>query len=224
MTAAEKKKADRIKAAKEKAFAQALEREKAALAAGGGGVEAEESQETQEELEQKSEELEAALDAKLAKLAARKPAGLKDPACKPAKKKTGVGAMIEKVTGPRFVRNVNLRYLRDPFCAKGTNRLPTECSYTGFYELCETGRVVRVEYMPNMNSVKFFLKDTPEVFFANLPYDPTLYPMVGGGFRAHHICITCVSRMYHVYITRYSLILTHVYSVCVYVCMSCNSA
>ena len=32
--------------------------------------------------------------------------------------------------------------------------------------------------MPNMNSVKFFLFDTDDVFYANLPYDPTLYPML----------------------------------------------
>ena len=29
-----------------------------------------------------------------------------------------------------------------------------------------------------MNSAKFFLFDTDEVFYANLPYDPTLYPMM----------------------------------------------
>jgi len=89
---------------------------------------------------------------------------------------------IEKVTGkaqgPRFTRNVNLRYLRDPFCAMGTSFSPTECAYTGFYHLCETGRVNRVEYMSNMNSVKFYLNDTSEVFFSNLPYDPTLYTML----------------------------------------------
>lgn len=73
---------------------------------------------------------------------------------------------------------MNLAYVRDPFAVKGTTYRPTECSYNGFYALCETRRVTRVEYMPNMNSVKFFLRDTDEVFYANLPYDPTLYTMM----------------------------------------------
>ena len=84
----------------------------------------------------------------------------------------------EKIPIPRFTRNVNLAYMRDPFAVKGTRWAPAEMSYTGFYELCEVGRVKRVEYMPNMNTVKFFLKDTEEVFYANLPYDPTLYKLL----------------------------------------------
>ena len=44
-------------------------------------------------------------------------------------KKLGLG-------GPRFVRNVNLAYVRDPFAVKGTTYRPTECSYNGFYALC----------------------------------------------------------------------------------------
>lgn len=178
LTPAERKKAERIKAAKEKAFAKALEREKEAIAMGESGKdegkEGKGAEQSQQELEEMAAKMEAALDAKLERLAATKPPGFNDPKLRP-RKKTGVAAVIEKVTGPRFVRNVNLRYLRDPFCAKGTNMFPTECAYTGFYELCETGRVKRVEYMPNMNSVKFFLRDTDEVFFTNLPYDPTLY-------------------------------------------------
>ena len=179
VSAAEKKKAERIKAAKEKAFAEALEREKAAMAAdaAGAGGDGMHSEETQAELEESAAKLEARMDEKLAKLAAMEPASLKDPKLQ-HKEKTFVGAMMEKITGPRFVRNVNLRYLRDPFCAKGTNAFPTECAYTGFYELCESNRVTRVVYQPNMNSVKFFLKDTDEVFFSNLPYDPTLYTMM----------------------------------------------
>jgi cell division protease FtsH len=115
------------------------------------------------------------LNGRLVSLQAKNPRGLTNRAYK---QKGPVGKMLEKVTGPRFVRNVNLRFLRDPFCAKGTNRFPTEVAYTGFYELAESGRVARVEYMSSMNSVKFFLKDTDEIFFANLPYDPTLYTMM----------------------------------------------
>ena len=84
----------------------------------------------------------------------------------------------ENIPVGRFTRNVNLTYLRDPFAVKGTKWAPCEMSYTGFYDLCEVGRVKRVEYMPNMNTVKFFLYDTDEVFYANLPYDPTLYKLL----------------------------------------------
>ena len=84
----------------------------------------------------------------------------------------------ENIPVGRFTRNVNLTYLRDPFAVKGTKWAPCEMSYTGFYDLCEVGRVKRVEYMPNMNTVKFFLYDTDEVFYTNLPYDPTLYKLL----------------------------------------------
>ena len=96
----------------------------------------------------------------------------------PPGEKGGFGTFLEKVTGPRFVRNINLGYLKDPFAVKGTTYFPCEVAYTGFYELCEVGRVTRVEYQPDMNSVKFYLRDTDEVFFANLPYDPTLYTLM----------------------------------------------
>ena len=51
-------------------------------------------------------------------------------------------------------------------------------AYTGFYGAVRGWRVTRAEYQPDMNSVKFYLRDTDEVFFANLPYDPTLYTLM----------------------------------------------
>jgi len=80
-----------------------------------------------------------------------------------------------KLFGPRFVRNVNLNYLRDPLSLKGTFMWPCETSYTGFYRLAESGRVYKVEYLKDQNSVKYYLTDTDEIFFCNMPYDPTLY-------------------------------------------------
>ena len=181
---AKKKKAERIKAAKEKALKEALQREREAAMAEAqtAMVEDEAVAVAQEEEEQR---LEASLTPK-EKAAREKERKEQEREEKKRlqeeekKKKFDLREPkgMEKLFGKRFVRNVNLRYLRDPFSAKGTKWAPTECSYTGFYEMCEVGRVYKVEYMANMNSVKFFLKDTDEVFFANLPYDPTLYTML----------------------------------------------
>mmetsp|Transcript_9318 Transcript_9318/g.34768 ORF Transcript_9318/g.34768 Transcript_9318/m.34768 type:complete len:1174 (-) Transcript_9318:55-3576(-) len=213
-TPAEKKKAQRIAMAKEKAFAEALERERTLAGLDAEEVFASETTETFVEATQVTEQAPAVV---VAVVDAGVPSKKKGPAGESGKKfampggfgfgassKAPVGAgafagagagaassasddddaanpvasLFKKLTGPRFTRNVNLRFLRDPHSVKGTNSFPCEMSYTGFYELCEVGRVTRVEYMPNMNSVKFFLHDTTEVFFANLPYDPTLYPMM----------------------------------------------
>ena len=211
MTPAERKKAERIAKAKEKAFAEALERERAAA-----GLDAEVAEDDFGALDAVAESAETAETVAAVAAPDSAPAGAGAPRAKetkaPAeqKKKLGmslpggpgggggdakgagppgrsvaasedgnpVSKLVRKITGPRFTRNVNLRYLRDPFAVKGTSMFPCEMAYTGFYELCEVGRVARVEYMPNMNSVKFFLFDTDEVFYANLPYDPTLYPMM----------------------------------------------
>ena len=193
LSPAERKKAERIAKAKEKAFAEALERERAAAAAAAPEG---------EELELAEESVVAAVAAPEAPVETEPaPAKTKSKktgkngkggksgkgdgdAAKKAKvdtppgEKGGFGTFLEKVTGPRFVRNINLGYLKDPFAVKGTTYFPCEVAYTGFYELCEVGRVTRVEYQPDMNSVKFYLRDTDEVFFANLPYDPTLYTLM----------------------------------------------
>jgi len=191
MTPAERKKAERIAKAKEKAFAEALERERAAAGINAeaeddfGALDAAESAETVAAVsapeEKQAEKTKEPAEGK-------KKLGISLPGGGGGGDKKGVGPasedgnpvsnLVRKITGPRFTRNVNLRYLRDPFAVKGTSMFPCEMAYTGFYELCEVGRVARVEYMPNMNSVKFFLFDTDEVFYANLPYDPTLYPML----------------------------------------------
>ena len=193
LSPAERKKAERIAKAKEKAFAEALERERAAAAAAAPEG---------EELELAEESVVAAVAAPEAPVETEPaPAKTKSKktgkngkggksgkgdgdAAKKAKvdtppgEKGGFGTFLKKVTGPRFVRNINLGYLKDPFAVKGTTYFPCEVAYTGFYELCEVGRVTRVEYQPDMNSVKFYLRDTDEVFFANLPYDPTLYTLM----------------------------------------------
>jgi len=203
MTPAERKKAERIAKAKEKAFAEALERERAAA-----GLDAEAAEDDlgafDAETAETAETVAAVAAPDAADSSAEKKRGkkTKEPKTTDSGKKKGGGGdkkgaappgrpvaaseaegnpvanLVRKITGPRFTRNVNLRYLRDPFAVKGTSMFPCEMAYTGFYELCEVGRVARVEYMPNMNSVKFFLFDTDEVFYANLPYDPTLYPMM----------------------------------------------
>ena len=203
MSPAEKKKAERIAKAKAKAFEEALERERAAA-----GLDVEEGvlpdvfeeQAAPEQapvvaaVENKSETKTKKASSKAKKetssTSKEKKFGLpgggggaKNTAVSTSSDDTGdssnpVTKLVKKMTGPRFTRNVNLRYLRDPFAVKGSSMFPCEMAYTGFYELCEVGRVVRVEYMPNMNSVKFFLHDTDEVFYSNLPYDPTLYPMM----------------------------------------------
>ena len=191
MTPAERKKAERIAKAKEKAFAEALERERAAAGINAeaeddfGALDAAESAETVAAVSA-SEEKQAEKTKEPAE--GKKKLGISLPGGGGGGDKKGAGPasedgnpvsnLVRKITGPRFTRNVNLRYLRDPFAVKGTSMFPCEMAYTGFYELCEVGRVARVEYMPNMNSVKFFLFDTDEVFYANLPYDPTLYPML----------------------------------------------
>ena len=204
MTLAERKKAERIAKAKEKAFAEALERERAAA-----GLDAEVAEDDFGAIDATAESATTATTVAAVAAPDNTPAN-KTKAPTEEKKKLGIslpgglggggddkkGAgpprrsvaasedgnpvsnLVRKLTGPRFTRNVNLRYLRDPFAVKGTSMFPCEMAYTGFYELCEVGRVARVEYMPNMNSVKFFLFDTDEVFYANLPYDPTLYPMM----------------------------------------------
>ena len=77
--------------------------------------------------------------------------------------------------GDRFVRNINLAYLRDPYAMMGTDRFPTETSYTAFHKLVDVGRVNRVVYRANETSIRYYIDDTEEVFGCNLPYDPTLY-------------------------------------------------
>mmetsp|Transcript_7120 Transcript_7120/g.23503 ORF Transcript_7120/g.23503 Transcript_7120/m.23503 type:complete len:1021 (-) Transcript_7120:108-3170(-) len=77
--------------------------------------------------------------------------------------------------GERFTRNVNLAYLRDPYSMMGTDRCPTETSYTAFHKLLDVGRVNRVVYQANETSVRYYIDDTKEVFRCNLPYDPMLY-------------------------------------------------
>ena len=221
LTPAEEKKAARIAAAKEKAFQEALARERAAKAEEAGAALEEDAGDALDAAplvaavaapedsaaEEASKASKASSKASKAKKASassskkkassgdegKKPFGLELPGglrlggggskapvsranspIAPGEKK----GFFSNLIGPRFVRNVNLRYLKDPHSVKGTTTYPCETSYTGFYELCEVGRVTRVEYMPNMNSVKFFLRDTDEVFYANLPYDPTLFKMM----------------------------------------------
>ena len=77
--------------------------------------------------------------------------------------------------GERFVRNVNLAYLRDPYSTMGTDRFPTETSYTSFHRLLDVGRVNRVVYRANETSIRYYIDDTEEVFGCNLPYDPVLF-------------------------------------------------
>jgi len=77
--------------------------------------------------------------------------------------------------GERFVRNVNLTYLRDPYAMMGTDKFPTETSYTAFQRMLDVGRVNRVVYRGNETSIRYYLDDTEEVFGCNLPYDPHLY-------------------------------------------------
>lgn len=90
--------------------------------------------------------------------------------------------------GERFTRNVNLAYLRDPYAMMGTDKFPTETSYTAFHKLVDVGRVNRVVYRGNETSIKYYIDDTEEVFGCNLPYDPMLYKKLlmerpgGGGF------------------------------------------
>jgi len=77
--------------------------------------------------------------------------------------------------GERFTRNVNLAYLRDPYSMMGTDRCPTETSYTAFHKMLDVGRVNRVVYQANETSIRYYIDDTKEVFKCNLPYDPMLY-------------------------------------------------
>ena len=66
--------------------------------------------------------------------------------------------------GERFVRNVNLTYLRDPYAMMGTDKFPTETSYTAFHRMLDVGRVNRVVYRGNETSIRYYLDDTEEVF------------------------------------------------------------
>ena len=77
--------------------------------------------------------------------------------------------------GDRFVRNINLQYLRDPYAMMGTDKFPTETSYTAFHKMIDVGRVNRVVYRSNETSIRYYIDDTEEVFGCNLPYDPMLY-------------------------------------------------
>ena len=57
----------------------------------------------------------------------------------------------------------------------GTDRFPTETSYTSFHRLLDVGRVNRVVYRANETSIRYYIDDTEEVFGCNLPYDPVLF-------------------------------------------------
>jgi len=81
------------------------------------------------------------------------------------------GKILRSDASKRFVRTINLNYLKDPFASKGTDWNPTETSYTGFNKLVEVGRINKIVFGRNGVSAKYYVDGTDEVFFTYLPHD-----------------------------------------------------
>ena len=81
------------------------------------------------------------------------------------------GKMLRSDASKRFVRTINYNYLKDPYSSMGTDRNPTETSYTGFYKLLEVGRINKIVFGRNETTAKYYVDGTDEVFFTYLPYD-----------------------------------------------------
>ena len=81
------------------------------------------------------------------------------------------GKMLRSDASKRFVRTINYNYLKDPYSSMGTERNPTETSYTGFYKLLDVGRVNKIVFGRNETTAKYYVDGTDEVFLTYLPYD-----------------------------------------------------
>ena len=79
------------------------------------------------------------------------------------------GKMLRSDASKRFVRTINYNYLKDPYSSMGTDRNPTETSYTGFYKLLEVGRINKIVFGRNETTAKYYVDGTDEVFFTYLP-------------------------------------------------------